>query len=55
MEKKERMNWGILAVEAQVGLMVLTGIGYAIANDWSHTTYWIFAIGLTVVVTWWFK
>jgi arginine exporter protein ArgO len=43
------------AVEAQIILMTIMVIGYVSAKDYSHATYWFFAIGLTTVVTWWLK
>jgi len=53
--KEQSMNWGLIFATCQIILSVLASIGYALVLDFKHATYWVFAAGLTSVVTWWLK
>lgn len=46
------MNWPLLFIKTMLVLDAGAVVSYAWQRDWHHALYWLFAAGITVVVTW---
>ena len=45
------MNWGKILATVLVVLQTGTCLAYFVQGDWKHGLYWLFADGITIVVT----